>query len=113
MEEIVGEIQDEFDEERPDIEKKDELTHSINGLMLIEEVNSYFGLEISSDDYDTIGGWVYSQIEIPPKKLQSVSYEDSYDFIIEETDHLRISRILVRKRQDERDTRVELQAETG
>ncbi len=113
MEEIVGEIQDEFDEERPDIEKKDELTHSINGLMLIEEVNSYFGLEISSDDYDTIGGWVYSQIEIPPKKLQSVSYGDSYDFIIEETDHLRISRILVRKRQDERDTRVELQAETG
>ncbi|XEC97690.1 hemolysin family protein [Paenibacillus tarimensis] len=99
MEEIVGEIQDEFDEERPDIEKKDDDTFSINGLMLIEEVNSFFNLGIESDDYDTIGGWIYSQIEIPPKKQQMVSYQDTHDFIIEETDHLRISRILVRKRE--------------
>ncbi|MFC3343859.1 hemolysin family protein [Paenibacillus abyssi] len=113
MEEIVGEIQDEFDDERPDIEKIDDDHYSINGQMLIEEVNSFFSLDIEYDEYDTIGGWIYSQIEIPPKKLETVSYMDTHDFIIEETDNLRISRIIVRKRQPI-DGPVELpQAETG
>ncbi|WP_051620598.1 hemolysin family protein [Paenibacillus sp. UNC451MF] len=98
IEEIVGEIQDEFDEERPQIEKKDDMTHSIDGRLLIEEVNSYFGLEIESDDYDTIGGWVYSQVEMPPKKSQQIRYDDHYEFIIDETDQLRISRIVVKKK---------------
>lgn len=112
MEEIVGEIQDEFDEERPEIEKKDEHTYSISGLMLIEEVNSLFNLDISSDDYDTIGGWMYSQIEIPPKKNQVVETEDgSVRFIIEETDHLRISRVTVIRSSEE--AAWEEQAETG
>jgi CBS domain containing-hemolysin-like protein len=97
MEEIVGEIQDEFDEERPTIEVKDENTFSIDGLLLIDEVNNYFGLGITSDDYDTIGGWIYSQIEIPPSKNQQVNYNDEFEFIVEETDHLRISRIKVRR----------------
>ncbi len=100
MEEIVGEIQDEFDEERPELEKKDDNTYSISGMMLIEEVNSYFGIEIESDDYDTIGGWLYAQIEIPPKRNQKVTTDDDYEFIVEETDHLRISRINVRRRRD-------------
>jgi CBS domain containing-hemolysin-like protein len=97
VEEIVGEIQDEFDEERAGIEKKDEHTHSIDGLLLIEEVNSFFGLEIENDDYDTIGGWLYSQIEIPPTKNQRVTYNEQFEFIIEETDHLRISRVIVKR----------------
>lgn len=100
MEEIVGEIQDEFDEERPDIERKDETTYSINGLLLIEEVNSFFNIDIESDDYDTIGGWIYSQIEIPPKRGQGVLYKDTHKFVIEETDNLRISRITVRLIKD-------------
>ncbi|PZD94164.1 hypothetical protein DNH61_19635 [Paenibacillus sambharensis] len=113
MEEIVGEIQDEFDEERPDLEQRDEQTYSINGLMLIEEVNSYFGLEIESDDYDTIGGWIYAQVEIPPKKGQSVYYRDTHEFKIEETDHLRISRITVKLLDSQDSEDPMLQSETG
>ncbi|MNI37293.1 Transporter associated domain protein [compost metagenome] len=100
MEEIVGEIQDEFDEERPTIENRDDHTYSIDGLLLIDEVNDYFGLRIESDDYDTIGGWIYSQIEIPPSKDQMVTYRDEFEFIVEETDHLRIARVTVRKVAD-------------
>lgn len=111
MEEIVGEIQDEFDEERPDVEKQDENTYSINGMMLIEEVNSFFGLEISTDDYDTIGGWIHSQIENPPMKNQFVQSEQGFRFTIEETDQRRISRVIV-SRTDE-DVLWETQAETG
>jgi CBS domain containing-hemolysin-like protein len=110
MEEIVGEIQDEFDEERPDVEKRDDSTYSINGMMLIEEVNSFFGLDISTDDYDTIGGWIYSQIENPPRKNQFVVSEEGFRFTIEETDYLRISRIAVTRADD---ATWEPQAETG
>jgi CBS domain containing-hemolysin-like protein len=97
IEEIVGEIQDEFDEERPSIEVLDELTHSIDGLLNIEVVNDHFGLEIENDDYDTIAGWLYSQTEIPPTKGQTIQYKDEFEFIIEDTDNMRISRVLIRR----------------
>ncbi|WP_027085282.1 hemolysin family protein [Cohnella panacarvi] len=113
MEEIVGEIQDEFDEERPDVEKREDSTYSINGMMLIEEVNNFFGLDIPTDDYDTIGGWMYSQIESPPKKNQFVESNDGLRFTIEETDNLRISRITVTRMDDSEWNLQELQAETG
>lgn len=99
IEQIVGEVQDEFDEERPQIERLDDGSHSIDGRLLIEEVNSYFGLAIASDDYDTIGGWIYSQVDIPPKKNQCIVYDDAHEFVIDETDHLRVTRIVVRKRK--------------
>jgi CBS domain containing-hemolysin-like protein len=97
IEELVGEIQDEFDEERPSIERIDDETHSIDGRMRIDEVNEHFRLDIVSEDYDTIGGWIYSQIEIPPKKHQKITYQGQAEFIVEETDHMRISRIIIRK----------------
>ncbi|WP_029192018.1 hemolysin family protein [Paenibacillus elgii] len=105
LEEIVGEIQDEFDpDERARVEKKDEFNYSIDGLMLIDEVNDQFGLEIESEDYDTIGGWMYSQVELPPKHGQSVVYQDEFEFVIEETDDLRIARLAVRKLQADSQT---------
>jgi CBS domain containing-hemolysin-like protein len=75
----------------------DEDTFSVDGLLLIDEVNDYFGMEIESDDYDTIGGWMYSQIEIPPSKNQQVFYRDEFVFTVEEIDHLRIARVTVRR----------------
>ncbi|WP_461480271.1 hemolysin family protein [Paenibacillus sp. PvR052] len=102
LEEIVGEIQDEFDpDERLSIEVKDETTHSIDGRLLINELNDFFGMEIGTENYDTVGGWIYSQVEIPPKKGQTVLYGDDYEFMIEETDDLRIARITVRKLQSQ------------
>jgi CBS domain containing-hemolysin-like protein len=97
IEEIVGEIQDEFDEERPSIELLDENTHSLDGLLNIEVVNDHFGLEIENDDYDTIAGWLYSQTEIPPSKGQTILYKDEFEFVIEDTDNMRISRVLIRR----------------
>ena len=97
MEEIVGEIQDEFDQERPAIEKVDEMEYSIDGMMLIEEVSERFELDMDRSDYDTIGGWLYSRVEtIPPEVGQSVEY-GGYVFVIQETEHKRISRVNVIK----------------
>ncbi len=98
MEEIVGEIQDEFDEERPGIEKIRDDEYSIDGLMLIDEINERFGLEMDTNDYDTIGGWLYSRLEtIPPQKGQSVEF-DNHIYIVDETDNKRISRIQLIKK---------------
>ncbi len=99
LEEIVGEIQDEFDEERPSIEIINDETYSVDGLLLIDEFNDFMNLDIESENHDTIGGWVYSQFESTPKKNQKISHEDQFEFIIDEMDHMRISRIIVRKLQ--------------
>ncbi|MRN54469.1 hemolysin family protein [Paenibacillus monticola] len=99
MEEIVGEIQDEFDEERAGVEKLAEDEFSIDGLMLIEEINDLLGLNMETDDYDTLGGWLYSKLEVnPPQKGQSVEF-DSHLFIVDEMDSKRISRIKLLKIQ--------------
>src|SRR5690606_22494119 len=100
LEELVGEIHDEFDHERSSIEKKDDHTHSVDGLLHIEEFNDYFGLDIETNDYDTIGGWVYSQVETPPRKNQSISYK-GYELVVDEVDRMRISRVIVKKLEED------------
>lgn len=99
MEEIVGEIQDEFDEERQGIEVVSEDEYSVDGLMLIDEINGHFGLDVDTEDYDTIGGWLSSRLEvILPHKGQSYSYGE-YVFVVEETENKRISRIRLLRQQ--------------
>ncbi len=98
LEEIVGELQDEFDHERPEFEKKDEYTYSIDGMMLIDQFNQHFGTAIEAEHFDTIGGWIYSQVEIPPVKNQRIHHEQ-LQFIIDEVDNMRIVRLLIRKDQ--------------
>lgn len=99
LEELVGEIYDEFDEDRPSIEKKDSTTHSIDGLLHIDEFNDYFGLDIQTDDYDTIGGWLYSQLDTLPEINQRVYY-GGLELIVDEMMNHRISRIVVKKRNE-------------
>lgn len=96
LEEIVGEIQDEFDEERSTVELREDGSYSVDGRLLLEEVNHVLDSNLESDDVDTIGGWVYSQVEMPPQVGQTIIAEP-YQFMIEEVDHVRINRILIRK----------------
>jgi CBS domain containing-hemolysin-like protein len=106
LEEIVGEIQDEFDEERPLVEIREDSAYSVDGKMLIEEVSEVLGLKLDSDDFDTIGGWLYSRIEIEPRVGQKILYED-YEFVIEEINHVRINRVLIRKIESTEEALVE------
>jgi CBS domain containing-hemolysin-like protein len=62
LEEIVGEIRDEFDDDEvPEIRKVKEDEYILDAKMLLEDVNDLLGIELLSDDIDTIGGWVLSQ----------------------------------------------------
>lgn len=100
LEEIVGEIQDEFDEERPLIENRGTHEYSVAGQLLIEEVNDILGLNLDSEDFDTLGGWIYSRIEMPPEVNQKIIHED-YEFIIEEVDNRRVNRVLIKKKKED------------
>ncbi|NGQ95423.1 HlyC/CorC family transporter [Brevibacillus sp. SYP-B805] len=92
LEEIVGEIQDEFDEnERPEIESTNNVL-SVSGKTLLTELNDYIPVEIHSDDVDTIAGWLYSQLNEEVAKGKSVQHEN-YLFTISELDNHRITRV--------------------
>ena len=58
LEEIVGDVQDPFDIEPPDIEHLPDGTALIDGMTLIEEINDTFGLHLVDPNYDTIAGYV-------------------------------------------------------
>lgn len=96
LEEIVGEIQDEFDEERPVVEMRADNVHSVDGRLLIDQVNEVFEMDLDTGVVDTIGGWMTVRVEMPPRIGQQVDY-DEYAFIVEEVDNMRITRVLVRK----------------
>ncbi|MGD8189818.1 hemolysin family protein [Brevibacillus ginsengisoli] len=99
LEEIVGDIQDEFDEnERPEIESSNNVL-SVAGKTLLTELNDYLQVEILSDDVDTIGGWLYSQLNEKVAKGQSVQYEN-YLFTITEFDTHRITRVSIKMIED-------------
>ena len=95
VEEIVGDIQDEFDDERPEMERKDDVI-SFDGRVLLEEVNDYLGLTLDGSEVDTLAGWIYMQIDHPPRVGDRVVAE-GYCFIVHEVDHYRINRVLVKK----------------
>lgn len=102
LEEIVGDIQDEFDEhERPEIESNNNVL-SVAGKTLLSELNDYIPIEITSDDVDTIGGWLYSQLNEKVAIGQSVQFEN-YLFTITEFDNHRITRVGITLVEDNRD----------
>jgi len=94
VEEIVGDIQDEFDEERPTAERRGELTFSVDAKLLLEELEDILEVEIDDDDVDSIGGWLYDQLGSAPRVGQMAAHEGN-TFFVEEVDGVRITRVLV------------------
>lgn len=85
IEEIVGDIRDEFDaDEIPEVRKIKEGHYILDAKMLIENVNDFLGICIEEDDIDTIGGWVMTKNfdVVEGEKI----YEQGYEFIVKELD---------------------------
>jgi CBS domain containing-hemolysin-like protein len=76
LEEIVGEIQDEFDEPEAAIEPLGNGTYAVDGRIPITDVNDYFSLDLPHEDFDTIGGYVLGSLGRPPEPGDSVEVED-------------------------------------
>lgn len=96
LEEIVGEIRDEFDvNEKPMIEKVNDTTSIVAGKVLLDEINTYFGTELEDDEVDTIGGWILTH-NVDAENGTVVEGE-GYQFIVEEIDGYQIKKVKITK----------------
>jgi CBS domain containing-hemolysin-like protein len=95
LEELVGEIHDEFDDELPMVIVKGEIT-SVDGRMLIEDVNDLLLLAIEDQEVDSIGGWLFNHLEGNISKGQKVLHE-GYVFEIAQIERLRVQRVHIYK----------------
>ena len=75
VEELVGEIQDEFDEDEAAIEPLGNGTYAIDGRIPITDVNEYFKLDLPHEDFDTIGGYILGALGRPPEPGDTVEAE--------------------------------------
>ncbi len=100
MEEIVGEVQDEFDtlEEgvRSEVELQADGSYSVDGLMSINAFAEKFGMSFGDIYYATIAGYVLGELSRIPKVGDTV-YIDEYRLQVEAMDHLRIARLRVER----------------
>jgi CBS domain containing-hemolysin-like protein len=103
LEEIVGEIHDEYDEdENPPIQHISDTHKIVDGKVLVSEVNDLLGLQLDDEDVDTIGGWIMMQ-------KQQISEGDSieaenYQFIVTKKDMHQIKTIEIKRTQREEQT---------
>lgn len=106
LEEIVGEIRDEFDmDEIPEVRKIEDNHYIIDSKVLVSEVNELLGVEINDEDVDTIGGWILT--ENYEAKEGDIIYHDSYAFKIIEMDEHHLKYIEVTKIASDDDSAVQ------
>lgn len=94
LEELVGEIKDEYDTDEPDtdhaaIRTLDANTALIDGRTGIDDVNEQMGLSLPHEDFDTVGGLVFGLFGRQPRDGESVGY-DGMEFTVTQTDGRRI-----------------------
>ncbi len=100
VEEIVGDIQDEYDHEEIPYEKVNENEYIINAKMSIYEFNELMDTKLADVDYETIGGFVYSQLDKIPGVGDTISY-NAMTFTVLATRGRRILKIRVERKQEE------------
>jgi CBS domain containing-hemolysin-like protein len=103
IEEIVGEIRDEFDEEEPAIRRLADGSYSIDGRIPIGVVNEALGSDFESEDFDTIGGLVLGAMGRVPEVGDEIRL-DGYLLRVDEVDGPRIAQVVARELPEEETT---------
>lgn len=107
LEEIVGEIRDEFDmDEIPHIRKIKESHYIVDAKVLISEVNDLLGTNIDDEDIDTIGGWILT--ENYDAKQGDVVEKDGYSFKVKDMEEHHIKYVEVSKIKEPHDTKAQI-----
>ena len=94
LEEIVGEIEDEFDVSEEQIVQIDDETYHIDGMFSLDDFNARFGTDLPDDDYHTLAGFVFGQLGRAPQPGDDVTF-DGMRFDVLEVDGNRIERVAV------------------
>jgi CBS domain containing-hemolysin-like protein len=95
LEEIVGEIEDEFDLPDETVERIDDDTIRIDGTFPIDDFNERFGCDLPQDDYHTIAGFVFGQLGHAAGPGDEVKYE-GLTFTVESVEGQRIDKLIVK-----------------
>lgn len=96
IEEVMGNIFDEYDESDDDIKKLDSNTYLVDGLTSIDDINELLDLDLPSDDFDTIGGFVITLLGSIPKEDENTVVEyENITFKIEKVDEKRIEKLKI------------------
>ena len=94
VEEVMGDIEDEYDPVSCKIRKIDDLTYIIDGLVSIDELNNRLDLDLSSENYDTISGFLIDHLgSIPQEKDDRTIEIDNLVFKLESVKHKRIDKV--------------------
>jgi CBS domain containing-hemolysin-like protein len=96
VEEIVGEIRDEFDEDAPAVSELPDGSYSIDGLTPIEEANRALGSGFESAEFSTVGGLVFGCLGHAPRAGDEVRL-DGYLLRVQEVDGSRVAQVVARK----------------
>ncbi len=99
LEEIVGEVSDQFDKQTPEIQKQPDGSVLINGLTLIEDVNEQLELNLADPHYDTIAGYFLGKLGRIPKIGDAVEAA-GVRLQVESMDGLRISQLSLVRDKD-------------
>ena len=94
LEEIVGEIEDEYDDETEEIEVIKEDEYIVDGSTRISLVNDMLGTSIESEEFDSIGGVLIGQLGKLPEEGEKLEL-DSIKFVVESIDKNRIKKIRI------------------
>lgn len=95
IEEIVGDIRDEYDvDEEAEYIQISELEYICDASMDLDDINDLMDLDLDSDETDTLGGWVYYKLGRVPDVGDTIDEED-YTLIVNEVDGRRIRKVLV------------------
>ena len=94
VEEIVGDIADEYDEQGEEIEVIKEDEFIVDGSTRLEDVNEMIGLHLESEDFDTIGGYVIGILGSFPDGGEEVE-TDNIKIVVEEVDKNRIEKLRI------------------
>ena len=98
LEEIVGEIEDEFDLPDESVERVDDHTFRVDGTFPIDDFNEQFRTQLPQDDYHTIGGFVFGLLGRAPEEGDEIEY-DGAAFRVTDVEGSRIERLEVRLRR--------------
>ena len=99
LEEIVGEIYDEYDETENKVIKEDENTYLIDGSLAIYDLEKLLEVKIPQGDYDTISGYLIEQIgRIPKPKEKTIIETKDIDYKIEKVKNKKIVQVKAYKK---------------
>ncbi len=97
LEEIVGEIRDEYDEdEKENIIKIAENQYLVEGSMKIGDINDFLDTDMDSEDYDSIAGLMIEHLDRLPEVGECVTLENQIVLRVSETDQNRVTRVLIK-----------------